>query len=176
MSVEQLDWLKSEMARVAPESAAPLFSQITEPAQLLFAEYFDTVVRRQPFHENLLLLGDACHATSPLLGNGVNLALFDAMSLAASLEAVIDPHHLPRALVDYADARRAHVRFYSLTSRALTPLFQSHNTVLGGARDLFMGSLTRIPPFPYLMTSTLAGIRRGVMRSFSIDDLVQAYA
>jgi salicylate hydroxylase len=49
------------------------------------------------------LLGDACHATTPYLGQGLNMALEDAIVLARCLDAVDDP---AAALVRYENARR----------------------------------------------------------------------
>ena len=57
-------------------------------------------------------LGDAAHAMSPQLGQGANLALWDAMVLADALSA-----HGSRALPAYTRARRPHLGFYQPWSR-----------------------------------------------------------
>jgi salicylate hydroxylase len=49
------------------------------------------------------LLGDACHATIPSLGQGANMALEDALVLARCLDANDD---VPAALARYEEARR----------------------------------------------------------------------
>jgi hypothetical protein len=69
-----------------------------------------------------------------------------------------------RALRRYSLERRAHVRFYALASRWLTPLFQSSYRFVGPLRDGVFPWLTRIPLLERAMLATLAGVRRGIVR------------
>src|SRR6184192_4185022 len=110
---------------------------------MLFASYHDVTMSRWNTH-NVVYLGDAAHAMSPQLGQGCNLALFDAWTLAQSLAA---HEHLPVALSAYTGARADHLRFYQFATRWLTPLFQSDVGALGHARDLVMGTMSRVPLF-----------------------------
>jgi len=138
----------------------PVLDQITDPGQVLLARYRDVRMRR--WHgERVVFLGDSAHAMSPQLGQGANLALWDAMSLADALTAARD---LPSALAAYSRARRAHLGFYQLMTRALTPLFQSSSTVLGWARDLAMPIANWLPPTHRLMVRTMAGVQLGFLR------------
>jgi 2-polyprenyl-6-methoxyphenol hydroxylase-like FAD-dependent oxidoreductase len=114
------------------------------------------------FHEGrVVTIGDAAHATSPQLGQGTNLALLDAAVLARAVE---DEPELERALSRFSRERRAHVRFYGLASRWLTPFFQSGHRWLAPIRDAWFPVLSRFPPLEREMLATLAGVKRGVLR------------
>ncbi len=139
--------------------ADTLLDQIHDKEQLLPAVYFDVVM--PAWHgERIAFVGDAAHATSPQLGQGCNLALEDARTLAWCLN---EEASLSAALVRYSHERRRHLRYYQWASRTLTPFFQSRHGSLGVLRDLFMGPLCRFPPTRRLMLSTMAGIRLGLV-------------
>ena len=149
---------KQAVLRYEPRADA-LLAQIEAPEQLLGANYFDVVMRR--FHEGrVVYIGDAAHATSPQLGQGTNLALLDAAVLA---RAVDDEPDLGRALLRFSRERRAHVRFYGLASRWLTPFFQSGYRWLAPIRDAWFPVLSRFPPLEREMLATLAGVKRGIL-------------
>ncbi len=147
---------KQEVVAMAP-AAAPVVAQIRAAGDLLFAGYRDVRMRR--WHApGAVVLGDAGHATSPQLGQGANLALWDALVLADTLAAGGD-------LAAYTRARRAHLRYYQLAARWLTPLFQSDSRLAGWLRDRLLPLVNRIGPTRRMMTQTMAGLRRGVLRS-----------
>ena len=140
--------------------AAPLLDQIADPAQVLFAPYRDVAMRR--WHEpGVVFLGDAAHATSPQLGQGVNLALWDAMTLADAIAATPE---LDAALAAYTQARRRHLNYYQFATRALTPLFQSDARVLGWIRDRLFPMSRWLGPVRRRMVTTMAGLDRGIVR------------
>ncbi len=163
---------KREILDFAPH-AEPLLDQIRDVDQVLTAEYVDGVMRR--FHEpSIAYVGDAAHSMSPQLGQGTNLALMDAATLADALD---DEQDLSSALADYSRRRRRHVRFYQWASRWLTPFFQSGYSALSPARDLGFPILARIPPLRMQMTRSLAGVKRGVLRrSMPVQPLAAALA
>ncbi|MBV8636287.1 MAG: FAD-dependent monooxygenase, partial [Burkholderiaceae bacterium] len=103
-------------------------------------------------------LGDSAHATSPQLGQGANLALVDAWTLAQCLAQQSD---LPAALAQYSRKRKAHLRYYQTASRVLTPLFQSHSRIGSGLRDLGLGLACRLPYVRGQMGLTLSGTKTG---------------
>ncbi|HXU64289.1 MAG TPA: NAD(P)/FAD-dependent oxidoreductase [Polyangia bacterium] len=152
-----LDVWKREVLALEPR-ADELLAQIHDADQLLAAGYVDGVMRRV-FEGRVVYVGDAAHATSPQLGQGTNLALCDAAALADAL-APGDALHL--ALRRYARARRAHTRFYQVTSRWLTPFFQSDSRWLGPLRDRLFPLALRLPFFHDEMVRTLSGIKRGL--------------
>jgi 2-polyprenyl-6-methoxyphenol hydroxylase-like FAD-dependent oxidoreductase len=113
------------------------------------------VVLRRHYDRGLVLIGDAGHAMSPHLGQGVNLALIDAWTLA---RCVGREQGCERALAAYATARRAHLRFYAATTMALSPFFQADGRLLGLARDTGLPLLQRARPLRRLMARTMAGL------------------
>ncbi len=149
---------KAEVRALAP-LAAPLLDQIERPQQVLFAAYHDVVMRR--WHgEGIVHLGDAAHATSPQLGQGANLALMDAMVLA---DCLAEAGSKGEALAEYSRRRRAHLGYYQLVSRWLTPLFQSDLSALGWARDALMPLALALPPVRRLMVRTMTGTVTGLL-------------
>jgi 2-polyprenyl-6-methoxyphenol hydroxylase-like FAD-dependent oxidoreductase len=151
-----LDAWKREVLRYVPR-AEPLLATIAAD-DLLYAAYHDVAMSR--WHSSgTVYLGDAAHAMSPQLGQGCNLALVDAWTLARSIAAHDD---LESALSAYSAAREPHLRFYTLATRWLTPFFQSDAALLGLARDYGMSAMGRVPFFRDLMTASMCGIMSGV--------------
>lgn len=141
-----------------PEAAA-FVAAVPGLEAFTFATYADIALRR-PWAEGIAFIGDAAHTASPQLGQGANLALLDAAALAASLRRCGD---VGSALVEYAHARRAHVRFYAAASQGLTPFFQSDSTLAPWLRDNLLAPLGRIPWVRRQMAFTLAGMKTGLL-------------
>ena len=114
----------------------------------------------------VLFIGDAAHGTSPQLGQGANLGLLDAHVLSRALAASDD---LAAALAQFARRRSSSVRFYRQASHLLTPFFQSHQPLLGLVRDALMGPACVAPGLRTMMTTTLAGLRRGWLSANKLD-------
>ena len=96
---------------------------------------------------------------SPQLGQGCNLALIDAWTLAACVEAapsVMD------ALSAYSARRADHLDFYQFATRWLTPFFQSDHAWLGALRDVGMGAMSKLAFFEREMVRAMAGAKLGV--------------
>jgi 2-polyprenyl-6-methoxyphenol hydroxylase-like FAD-dependent oxidoreductase len=145
------DW-KRQILELCPK-AAVLLDQITDWDQVLTARYGDVRMRRW-YGDGIVVLGDAAHAMSPQLGQGVNLALADASCLAACLAA----YPLPAALVHYQRRRRLALRYYQLATRWLTPWFQSNHEWLSPIRRGFFGVSQQIRWARLLMTLSMAGL------------------
>lgn len=151
-----LDAWKKEVRRVAPV-AEELLDQIRDPHDLTLASYFDVSMPR--WHaDRVVLLGDCAHATSPQLGQGCNLALCDAAALA---DALASHEKISDALDAYTNARREHLAFYQLATRALTPVFQSDYAPLGVARDWLTPLATTLPFVRREMIRSMAGTKTG---------------
>jgi 2-polyprenyl-6-methoxyphenol hydroxylase-like FAD-dependent oxidoreductase len=147
---------KNEIHALAPEYS-PVLDQIESVDQLLFASYHDVVMHRWSTR-NVVYLGDAAHATSPQLGQGCNLALWDAMVLADVLAAESD---VAVALDRYSREREEHLAFYQFSTRMLTPFFQGDQAMLGSLRDLAMPLMGKFPFTNRLMTLSMLGVVDG---------------
>lgn len=154
-----LDAWKAEVATFDPR-AAKLLEGVTDPSQVVLARYRD--VRLPRWHDGrIVYLGDAAHATSPQLGQGANLALFDALTLSHLLgDGGVE---VPAALASYTKRRRGHLGFYQVMSAALTPFFQSGWPLLGTLRDLGMPIAFKLPPLRRRMLRTMCGLEQGVL-------------
>ncbi len=152
---------KEELAELAPESA-PVLDQIHSIDQVLFASYHDVVMHRWSTR-NVVYLGDAAHATSPQLGQGCNLALWDAMVLADVLAAGGDGDwsDLAVALDRYSRLRADHLAFYQFSTRTLTPFFQGDDAWLGTLRDLTMPLMSRLSITNRIMSLAMFGVVEG---------------
>lgn len=151
--------LRERVAALWPQ-VLPLLAGIEAPEQLQRARYRD-VVMPVPNRGRAVFLGDAAHAMSPQLGQGVNMALLDAQSLADALATHDD---LAQALRAHVRARRRHLQVYQSMSRWLTPLFQSRHDGLARLRDLAFGPLGRLPLARGQMLRILTGTKQGWWR------------
>jgi 2-polyprenyl-6-methoxyphenol hydroxylase-like FAD-dependent oxidoreductase len=147
--------MRERIRQLWPE-ALPLVEPIEDPATLHRARYRD-VVLRTPISGRCIFIGDAAHAMSPQLGQGVNMALLDAQALADALSATAD---VAVALCNYARMRRRHLAVYQQLSRWLTPLFQSDRSDLARWRDACFGPLGRFPVARGQMLKILTGTKK----------------
>lgn len=146
---------------------------LATPEHLLFARYRDVVMPRFTGHATVYV-GDAAHAMSPQLGQGANLALYDAKVLGESFAAEPD---VPRALMRYESERRSHLGFYQFATRWLTPFFQGDASIFGTLRDLAMPIGLAIPPVREQMVRSMLGIKRGIVRrSLPLEPFKKALA
>lgn len=148
---------KNEVQQRWPAAGAWVNHVVTSPAQFLPARYRDVVMRR--FGGGRIgVLGDAAHAMSPQLGQGVNMALLDAWALGQSLQEARD---FPTVWAHYHRLRLPSVRFYQFMSRGLTPFYQSHSRSLGLLRDLGFPWMYLLPWLRREMAKTVSGIKAG---------------
>lgn len=147
-----LDEWKQEILSLCPRAAC-LLGQISSWDQVLTARYGDVRMRRW-YGDGVVVLGDAAHAMSPQLGQGVNLALADASCLAECLAK----YPLPVALACYQRRRTFALRYYQLATRWLTPWFQSDHEWLAPIRQVFFSISRHLTAARYLMTLSMAGL------------------
>jgi 2-polyprenyl-6-methoxyphenol hydroxylase-like FAD-dependent oxidoreductase len=151
-----LDAWRDDVTRLWPELRGPL-TAVIDARQLARASYRDTVLRS--WHRGrLVLVGDAAHAMSPQLGQGVNMALLDAIALR---DALRKHPSIEEALAAYQHERQHHVRAYQFWSRWLTPLFQSRNEIAAAVRDIAFAPLGRLWGSRAQMLHVLSGTRVG---------------
>jgi len=147
---------RDEIAQLWPEVDACLADTV-DPDQLARASYRD-VTLRQWHRDRLVVLGDAAHGMSPQLGQGVNMALMDALALRDALREQDD---VPAALGAYQRERQAHVGVYQFWSRWLTPIFQSDRDWVARARDIAFLPAGRLPGGRGHMLRVLSGTQHG---------------
>ncbi|NCT70461.1 MAG: FAD-dependent monooxygenase [Xanthomonadaceae bacterium] len=147
---------RDEVAQLWPEVDACLADTV-DPDQLARASYRD-VTLRQWHRDRLVVLGDAAHGMSPQLGQGVNMALMDALALRDALRGQDD---VPAALGAYQRERQAHVGVYQFWSRWLTPIFQSDRDWVARARDIAFLPAGRLPGGRGHMLRVLSGTQHG---------------
>ena len=148
-------WLR-ELEALWPEARERL-GRGFDTARLARAAYRDAIPRHW-WRGRAVLLGDAAHAMSPQLGQGVNMALLDAVALADAFETTPST---AEAFAGYASERRRHLAAYHRYSRWLTPLFQSEHDALARVRDMTFHPFGRMPVARTHMLRVLAGIQQG---------------
>jgi 2-polyprenyl-6-methoxyphenol hydroxylase-like FAD-dependent oxidoreductase len=153
------EWKRS--VRALTHDADAVLDQIGGFDQLTFAHYAD-VSMPQYHNGNVVVIGDAAHATSPQLGQGANMALLDAFALARCMARHA---RVGDALSDYTRERRTHLAYFGAMSRALTPLFQGNGRVLPWLRDVFMARAASWPIARDFNLQTLVGAKGGWLAS-----------
>lgn len=144
---------QDEVLHLMPE-AEPLLGHLRSFDDLIFSTYLAVWMPRV-FQRNIAFLGDAAHASSPLLGHGINLAMLDARDLT---DSIASESSLADALRGYNAKQRWRNGYYSFLSAALTPSFQGRSSFIGVGRDLVLPLLQRLPPARYVMLRTLTGV------------------
>ncbi|CAN4279757.1 FAD-dependent monooxygenase [Pseudoxanthomonas sp. LjRoot125] len=154
---------RDEVAHLWPEADARLDDTV-DADQLARASYRDVTLRYW-HRDRLVVLGDAAHGMSPQLGQGVNMALMDALALRDALRTQAS---VPAALHVYQRERQAHVGVYQFWSRWLTPIFQSDRDVIARARDLAFLPMGRLPGGRGHMLRVLSGTQHGFFGALSL--------
>ncbi len=157
-------WL-DEIGHLWPEARQRLHGVGTQ-AHLARASYRDAVMTNW-YRGRLVLAGDAAHSMSPQLGQGVNMALLDALALRDALRG---DEGLDAALARYQAQRKAHVWLYQFWSRWLTPLFQSEHDWIATARDVLFKPMGRMPGGRGHMLRVLSGTQHGLFGKLALDE------
>ncbi|WP_425991181.1 FAD-dependent oxidoreductase [Brevundimonas sp. TWP2-3-2] len=153
-------WLRAGMERWKAEvrglwpEVAGLLETLPDPESLTLARYGHHTLPL-PVADRLAVVGDAAHSTSPQLGQGVNMGLLDALTLA---EALATHAELDEALAAYARIRRWHVRLYQGLSMSFTPFYQADGQALPWVRDHVLGKLARLPFAARILAATVSGV------------------
>ena len=160
-----LERWKAEVRDLWPEVAG-LLETLPDAEALTLARYGHHTLRL-PVADRLAVVGDAAHSTSPQLGQGVNMGLLDAVTLAEALDTHAD---LDEALTAYARIRRWHVRLYQGLSMGFTPFYQADGQALPWVRDHVLGKMARLPFAARILAATVSGVlldprRQGTSRA-----------
>ena len=84
---------------------------------------------------NVCLLGDACHATTPNMGQGAVQAIESAMALSICLEEV---HNVEQAFNRYQTIRKEKAHHVTNTSWKIGKIAQANNSLVVLFRNLFL--------------------------------------
>lgn len=144
------DW-QTTAANLWPDFA-PYVEQLTCHTDMTLANYAHGTLQT-PISDRIAFIGDAAHRTSPQLGQGANMALLDALSLARALRN----QSVEMALSQYADERRWHVRIYQIMSRAFTPFYQSDSRILPLIRDHLLAPVSDLPIVRNILQRMVSG-------------------
>jgi 2-polyprenyl-6-methoxyphenol hydroxylase-like FAD-dependent oxidoreductase len=148
------DTWKDDVLSLAPE-AAEIFDTLKSFDQTRFTNYMH-VTMPVPHDDRCLFLGDAAHAMSPHLGQGINLALIDGYVFAHCAQVSEDFTSAARL---YTTIRRKHLRVYSAITYMLSPFFQSRGFVKAALRNIFLPLMPKFPPLRKEMLQTMSGTR-----------------
>ena len=146
---------KATAERLFPESE-DILEQLQSPDDLIFTTWRHLTLPRV-ISGRMLLLGDASFASSPHLGQGVNMGLLDAWFYVQALATTND---LSQAAELYAQQRQQQRRFYANLTYLLSPFFQSTIRGWGTLRDIGLPLMCATPPFRKQMVSVLTGLRK----------------
>ncbi|MBY0455890.1 MAG: FAD-dependent monooxygenase, partial [Gemmataceae bacterium] len=122
---------------------------------------YQHVFLRRTHDGRVIFIGDAAHAMSPHLGQGINLALVDAWRLCDCLNRAAAPG---AAFAEFRRRQRDFLRYYAAVTWALSPFFQSDWRVLGWGRDVFLPLMPRLPLVGRQMLLTVCGLKGGFVK------------
>jgi 2-polyprenyl-6-methoxyphenol hydroxylase-like FAD-dependent oxidoreductase len=164
LKIRGLASLKQELVSLCPQSAS-LLEQIDSLDDLACTAY--QIVNLKKWNAGrLICIGDAAHSTTPHLGQGVNLALLDAVCVARELNIGDD---VPAALERAAQFRRAQTMWSWRLSNLLGPVFQNEGWLLAAARDAILPVLPHVPWLGALMVGTMAGLNTGLLSRLRVS-------
>ena len=148
-----LDQWKDEVRALWPATEV-LLGRITSRDQLTFARYAHRTHPR-PSAERLIAIGDAWHSASPQLGQGANMALLDAWSLARGLEEGRTLDEKLRLAISW---RRDHVWLYQWVTALFTPLYQSDTSWHPAVRDRLLAPISKLWPASKIQAQLMSGL------------------
>lgn len=155
---------KTQVHSLWPETAS-LLDQIDDAEQLTFARYSHRTLRKSA-ESALIHLGDAWHSASPQLGQGANMALLDAWSLA---HAVQRSQSVEEALRLAVSLRRRHIQLYQWLTAIFTPVYQSDSRILPFLRDRIVGPLSKFWPATWIQAAMVSGLIGNPLPGLGLD-------
>lgn len=148
---------REQAIELCPQSSS-ILQGVTGFEAFTFSGYRHVTMKSYGGTEGILFMGDAAHATSPHLGQGVNLGLEDAECFSNCLKEFGD---FRLASSKFEKLRIGKLRYYQRLTKTLSPFFQSHGKMRGVARNLALPWLPAIPYVRKQMLRTLCGTKNG---------------
>jgi 2-polyprenyl-6-methoxyphenol hydroxylase-like FAD-dependent oxidoreductase len=122
---------------------------------LSYATYRHARLERY-YSGRVVFIGDAAHSSSPHLGQGVNLALEDAFTLAQNFKKHDCHTHI---FESYEKERFIKNKYYSNLTYLLAPFFQSDYEILANIRDLALPLMPKLPIVGTHMVASMSGMK-----------------
>ncbi len=146
------EW-KGEVRALWPDTDV-LLDRIESREQLTFARYAHRTLTR-PVAPRMIAIGDAWHSASPQLGQGANMALLDAWSLARGIQEGRTLDEKLRLAISW---RRDHVWLYQWVTKLFTPLYQSDATWHSAVRDRLLAPSSQVWPISAIQAQLMSGL------------------
>lgn len=151
-----IEALHARVDQLAPELGAGVRERITSWRDVLLLDIFTTTMPRWS-RPGLILIGDAAHTLSPILGQGVNHAIMDATTLAPLvLSALAEPR--PQRALAAAARRFQRVREPYIRRTRRVQLMQER------AFSISSGPLVRARQRVYRFVDSHAQLKRRIWR------------
>lgn len=132
--------LKELFAEFDP-SVASMIDAIEDPAKM-YHDKFSYVDLDEWHRGRVALMGDAQHATSPIIGMGASMALEDAYVLGSELRNITMAQDIPYALQRYADRRTPRIRAYRRTAIFFERWLMTRSPLVTAFRDAALPRVT----------------------------------
>ncbi|MCX5141918.1 MULTISPECIES: FAD-dependent oxidoreductase [unclassified Streptomyces] len=132
---------------LAPELSGAVRQEVTSWSDTSMLDIFTSVVPRWSM-PGLVLVGDAAHTLTPILGQGVNHAIIDAVTLAPLLErafAAGDAGAVERATEEFQRSREKPVSRSRRLQLRQEKLFELHSPLGGALRRSLYRVMDRSP-------------------------------
>jgi ubiquinone biosynthesis UbiH/UbiF/VisC/COQ6 family hydroxylase len=121
------------------------------------------MIARRIGHGRVALIGDAAHVVHPLAGQGANLGLGDAHSLAELLREAPDPGD-PLLLRRYERARAEDILALRWVTDALARMFASENRIAAHFRNFGLNLTNSIPVIKTFLSRRAIAVGGGLRR------------
>lgn len=121
------------------ESIGHMIDAIEDPAHI-FRDKLMYVDMKDWYQGQVVLLGDAQHASSPLTGMGASMALEDAFVLAEELNAV-DTFDISSALQKYKMRRARRIKNFHKMSKLIESWIMVKSPILSKMRDFVISAI-----------------------------------
>lgn len=109
----------------------------------------------------VVLVGDAAHTIHPLAGQGVNLGLLDAATIAQTLAESNDSEqcYTEKSLASYQRWRKAEAGDMIAAMALIKKVFEPHHPLINAIRGFGMNALNQLSPIKSLLIKQALGLK-----------------